>query len=232
MRRVSPPSTFLRAAALAGCATALSGCGGGPAPASDPPAPGQWTSAAAGLPEGGDGHGFALEPGDAVQVDVWRNPDASGRFEVDERGLVVLPLLGERTVRGVPTDVLRHELAAEYSRFFRNPAVRVTFLRRINILGGVRNPGLYPVNGTVTLADALALAGGVAPTGNPNDIRLIRNGTVIRQNLSQAMVIGSSPIRSGDQIVVGERGWLGRNAAIVTSLIGAVSALTVALILR
>ena len=35
-----------------------------------------------------------LRPGDAVQVDVWQEPDLTGVFTVDLNGVVVFPLLG------------------------------------------------------------------------------------------------------------------------------------------
>jgi len=163
---------------------------------------------------------------------VWREADVSGTYEVDERGIVVFPLIGERQVTGLSPEQLRKALTADFAHYLQNPSIQITVLRRISISGEVKKPGLYPVDGTITLADAIAMAGGVSPTGNPNDISLIRNGTVVRQKLSQATVIGTSPIRSGDQILVRQRGWLSRNLTLVTSLLGTVTAVTVALIVR
>jgi polysaccharide export outer membrane protein len=119
----------------------------------------------------------ALHPGDAVRVQVWRESDLSGTFEVDDRGIVVLPLLGERAVTGLSPDDLRDTLLEDYAEYLQNPSVQVTLLRRINILGEVRSPGLYPVDATISLADALAMAGGITPNGSPDDIRLIRGGS-------------------------------------------------------
>jgi protein involved in polysaccharide export with SLBB domain len=173
----------------------------------------------------------SLQPGDAVQVVIWREPDLSGKYEVEENGTVVFPLLGREVVEGIAPDSLQKSLAAQYGKYVISPSIKVTLLRRVAILGQVRQPGLYPVDATMSLSDALALAGGVAPDGNENDIRLIRNGQVVRQSLSQATVLGASPIRSGDQIVVGKRSWFSRNLPIVTSLIGAAASISVAFII-
>lgn len=164
-------------------------------------------------------------------VQVWREEDLSGNFVVDDRGIVTLPLLGEREVTGLAASELRDRLLADFREYLQSPSVEVTILRRLTILGGVNEPGLYPVDASISLSEALGLAGGISPIGDSGDIRLIRDGRVIKQGLDQATLVGASDIRSGDQILVGELGWLARNpAALVGSLIGAVAGLTIALI--
>ncbi len=95
----------------------------------------------------------------------------------------------------------------------------------------MRSPGLYPVDATVSLSDALALAGGLTPNGNPNEIRLIRDQQVILLDFDAATLVGMSDIRSGDQIVVGEKGWIARNpGAFFGSLLAAGAIITATLI--
>jgi protein involved in polysaccharide export with SLBB domain len=156
-----------------------------------------------------------LLPGDAVRVQVWREGDISGVFTVDDRGIVTLPLLGEREVAGLDPTELRDSLLADYQEYLQNPSIEVTILRRINILGEVRSPGLYPVDATISLADAIALAGGVTQVADPNKIQLVRDNEVIAQGVDQAAMIGASDIRSGDQIVVGMKSWFSRNVAVI-----------------
>jgi polysaccharide biosynthesis/export protein len=170
----------------------------------------------------------ALQPGDAVRVRVWREGDLSGEFQVDQRGVVTLPLLGEREVTGMHPDSLRDRLVVEYREYLQNPSVEVTLLRRISVLGEVRSPGLYPVDGTMTLADAIAMAGGVGPQGNDDDIRLIRDGAEIRTDLDEEILVGSGDLRSGDQVVVGQKSWLARNSGAVFGSLIAASAIIAA----
>ncbi|MFC1531494.1 polysaccharide biosynthesis/export family protein, partial [Gemmatimonadota bacterium] len=146
----------------------------------------------------------------------------------DDRGVVTLPLLGEREVSGLDPSELREALLSDYKEYLQNPSIEVTILRRINILGEVRSPGLYPVDATISLADALALAGGVTPMADPNKIQLVRDNEVIAEGVDQAAVIGASDIRSGDQIVVGQKGWLARNSAVVLGSLVAATAIIVA----
>lgn len=165
----------------------------------------------------------SLLPGDVVRVRIWREEDLSGEFQVDENGFVVLPLLGRRQVMGISPAVLREQLTDQYAEYLVNPSVNVTLLRRITVLGEVRVPGLYPVDATVSVAALIALAQGLSPDGDADDIRLVREGRVIRSNLRGTAVIGEEGIRSGDQIIVGKRSWISRNIA---SLVGIVSIIT------
>ena len=173
-----------------------------------------------------------LLPGDAVRVQVWREGDLSGTFAVDDRGIVTLPLLGEREVSGLDPSELRDALLADYKEYLQNPSIEVTILRCINILCEVRSPGLYPVDATISLADALALAGGVTPTADPNKIQLVRDNDVIAEGVDQAAVIGASDIRSGDQIIVGQKSWLARNGALVLGSLIAATAIIAAAFIR
>jgi len=174
---------------------------------------------------------LGLRPGDAVHVQVWREEDLSGEFTIDDRGVVTLPLLGDRQIAGLDPAELRDNLLADYREYLQNPSIQVTVLRRINILGAVTQPGLYPVDATISLSEALGMAGGITPTGDEDDIRVIRDGRVIHRALDQATMVGAVDIRSGDQVMVGEKGWFARNpGALLGSLLGASAVIITALL--
>ena len=171
-----------------------------------------------------------LRPGDRVRLKVWREPDLSGEFEVDEDGIVVFPKVGRLDVQKVSTDSLKALLVARYAESLRSPSVEVTVLRKLNVLGAVKNPGLYYVDPTTTVADALALAGGVTPTGKQNSFELLRDGKRLPVELSRDSRLADSPLQSGDQLRVPERGWVARNPAVVVSGVTAAALIVAALI--
>lgn len=158
-----------------------------------------------------------LEPGDAIRLSFWREPALSGEYPVDESGAVVLPYVGVRDVSQLSPGELRERLLQDYAGVLENQSVQVTVLRRVRILGAVRNPGLYRVDGTMTIADALALAGGLAPNGRLDGVRIVRGGRVIPVDLASDLP-ADRVLGSGDQITVPESGWLARNSA---ALLGA-----------
>lgn len=165
-----------------------------------------------------------LQPGDMVKVTVWREPDLSGEFMIDPDGVVTLPLIGEQRVAGVPVREMRRRLTELYRQNLRNPAITITPLRRINVLGEVQKPGMYPVDPTMSLAGVVAQAGGVTPNGRMDRIRIVRGDQVLRERVGAAETLNSSDIRSGDQVIVERRGWLDRNSG--TVLASAVSLLS------
>jgi polysaccharide export outer membrane protein len=174
----------------------------------------------------------APRPGDVIRLRIWREPDLSGDFPVDQSGVVIFPKIGPIVVSVESPDSLRAKLVRAYQEYLRNPSIDVTLLRRVNILGAVRSPGLYPVDATMTVADALALAGGTTPQGDPRKIELIRNGKRLIARVSRNTRIADAPIRSGDQLYVPERGWVSRNAIVVASAITASASLIIALARR
>jgi polysaccharide export outer membrane protein len=164
----------------------------------------------------------SLLPGDVIRVQIWREEDLSGEFQVDEQGAVVLPLLGTKQVSGVSQDRLRDQLTEDYGQYLVNTAVNVVLLRRVNVLGEVRIPGQYTVDATNSVADVIARAQGLTPDGNAEDIVLIRGGQRLRAELSGTLSLQEAGIRSGDQIMVGKRGWASRN---FSSMVGVISIL-------
>lgn len=174
-----------------------------------------------------DTSAITLRPGDLLRIQVWREPDLQGEFQVDVDGVVILPLIGEKSVTGIPIRRLRESLIEDYRVHLRNPSINITPLRRIHVLGAVRQPGIYPVDPTVTLADAVALAGGTVEGGDLRRLRILRRGVVIRERVAAGETLREVDLRSGDQIYIERRPWLQRNGTAVIGM--AISATNLAL---
>ena len=173
-----------------------------------------------------------LLPGDIVRLRIWREPDLSGDFPVDEAGTVTFPKIGPFMVSDYTVAGLKAKLLESYAVYLRNPSVEVTMLRRINVLGAVRNPGLYPIDPTMTIADALAVAGGAIPTGDPHHVVLVRNGKHVTEALTAETNIAETPLRSGDQLFVPERSFVVRNSGLVAAGLSVTASIIIALFLR
>ena len=175
---------------------------------------------------------IAAQPGDKVLLKIYREPDLSGEFVVPESGAVDFPKIGVVQVDRLRTDSLRTLLIEQYSRSLRDPAIEVTVLRRVNVIGSVRNPGFYYADPTITVRGSLALAGGVTPEGNKNEVELVRANQRTQISLSSTAPLADSPIQSGDQVSAPERSWFSRNTALVVSGITGVALIFVTLIRR
>jgi len=163
-----------------------------------------------------------IEIGDRVLVRVWREPGFSDSMTVDDAGEIVLPRLGPTRVAGHSIESLQDSLRVRYAEYLRNPSVQVVVLRRIGVQGEVNKPSLYFVDVTMTLREVLALAGGITEKGNPNSVVIVRQGREISLGKWQRGGPIATELQSGDQIVVGTRSWLSRNALAAVSTAGLV----------
>jgi polysaccharide export outer membrane protein len=112
-----------------------------------------------------------IGPGDLVEINVFDNPDLSGRFRVDEKGDIALPLLGLVRVDGetaeeVGTTVEQRYVAADILTPL--DAHATVFIAEyasqgITVTGQVKTAGLYPALGVRMLNDVISAAGGVTP---------------------------------------------------------------------
>jgi protein involved in polysaccharide export with SLBB domain len=176
-----------------------------------------------------DTSSLTLNPGDLVRIQIWREQDLSGDFPVDESGVVTLPLVGPKRVTGTSISVLRDQLIEAYRVHLRNPSINITPLRRVNVLGEVARPGLYPVDPTVSLAGVVALAGGATAIGDLRKIRIVRGGQVLTDHAGAAQTLDSMDVRSGDQIFVDRRGWFDRNSTFVVSALLSITSIVITL---
>jgi polysaccharide export outer membrane protein len=157
-----------------------------------------------------------VAPGDVLRIRIWREPDMSGDFSVNSSGRVVLPRLGELEVASISSDSLQRSLTDRYRVYLNNPSIDVLLLKRVTITGAVKNPGVYPLDPTLTISDALALAGGAAPDGKRDKVEIRRAGIVLAADLRENTLIANSPIRSGDQLYVPTKSWLSTNTWLVS----------------
>lgn len=166
-----------------------------------------------------------VRPGDIIRLKVWREPEMSGDVAVNEAGVATLPRLGAMQVSELSADSLQRFLVNTYSKDLRDPAIDITVLRRITILGSVRTPNVYQVDPTMTVSDALALAGGAAPDGKQDIVELRRKGIPGTVRLSRGTKLADTPVRSGDELYVPERSWFSRNTGLVLGGVGTLTSI-------
>lgn len=173
-----------------------------------------------------------LRPGDVIRMKVWREPDFSGDFSVDDRGEVVFPRIGPLLVTNQSAASLRDRLIAEYQKYLSQTSIEITVLRRVRVDGAVKTPGLYSVDATMTLGDALALAGGVTSDGNSKKVIVVRDNQSITLNAKSTLPLASTPVRSGDHLYVPERSWVSRNPYLLGAIVSGVATIATFVIRR
>lgn len=164
--------------------------------------------------------------GDKVVLRVWREPTWSDAYPVDATGMATLPRIGPMRVAGLSPAAVRDSVRTRLAVFLREPVVDVIVLRRVAVLGAVRKPDVLFVEPVSTVRDLIAQAGGIDEEGDPDRVEIVRDGARVRLGRWNDIANLVAPVRSGDQIVVGRKSWIARNAlAAVSSAAVAVSVL-------
>jgi len=151
---------------------------------------------------------------------------------VETSGIVAIPLLGEMHVAGKPLSEVRNEVRDRYRSLTTNGVAIVSLQFRVSVLGQVARPGLYAVDATQSVFDALSQAGGPTPGADLTRVRLIRDDHVVILDAKQAEETGapllSILLQSGDRIIVPQQTmtWLSwQNALTALQTIGLIIAL-------
>lgn len=115
---------------------------------------------------------FVIGVADMLSVTVVGEPDLSQEVDVATSGDVNLPLVGAVAVQGLTAAAAAERIAAAYAEgdYLVSPQVQVRVLESrnlmISVLGEVRQPGRFAAPTQMSVLDALALAGGIAETGD------------------------------------------------------------------
>jgi polysaccharide export outer membrane protein len=140
------------------------GTGSAPAPASKPAPTAKPVPAASAS--------YVIGPQDQLFVTVSDEDELTGKFRVDGDGSIAYPYLGRIRVAGKSLTTLQGELTTLLANgYLKNPQVRVEVdqykSRRVFVTGEVRAPNEYAMTGTMTLLQALAMAG--SPTSSASN---------------------------------------------------------------
>ena len=111
---------------------------------------------------------YRVGPGDVVQITVFEVDELSQPAVVTQQGSLPLPLVGEVEVEGLTTSEIEGKLKSLYGQgLLRNPQISVLVeeyrSQPVSVLGAVRQPGVYQLQGRRLLLDVLAIAGGLSP---------------------------------------------------------------------
>lgn len=128
---------------------------------------------------------YIMCPGDQLQVVVYRHTDISSPLNstpyiVRPDGKVTFPLIGDIDVTGKTVTEFTRQLEAGLAEYLVRPQVSVNILKlgttRVYVLGEVKKPGLYELEKSHRVLDALGKAEGFTEKAAKKKIFLIRKG--------------------------------------------------------
>jgi polysaccharide biosynthesis/export protein len=121
---------------------------------------------------------FVIGNDDVLAINVWKEPDISRAIPVRSDGKISLPLVGEVQAAGQTPLKLEQDIASKLKNYISEPEVTVIVQQinsqKFNILGQVVRPGTYVIANSVTVLDAIALAGGFRDFAKQKSIYILR----------------------------------------------------------
>ena len=155
---------------------------------------------------------YKLGPGDKLRVEVYKQEQLSQTLQIRPDGKITLPLVGDVPAAGSTPLELRDTLSTALKDYVQNPVVTVivqeAVAAQISIIGEIGSPGIQVLNGSTTVLQALARAGGLREFADKGKIRILRqNGTrtdTIPFDYRKALKGEIEPVylQPGDTIVV------------------------------
>lgn len=139
---------------------------------------------------------YVMCPGDVLQVVVYGHEDLStlaantqnSPYVVRPDGKVSFPLIGDVDVTGKTVTQFREELVSRFSQYLVTPSISVNVTKlgttRVYVLGEIKRPGLYELEKSHKVIDALAKAEGFTEKSGKKNVFLVRAGSTEVEKLN------------------------------------------------
>lgn len=157
---------------------------------------------------------YKIQPGDVLEISVWKEDDLLRQVLVRPDGGLSFPLVGDVQASGIPIIELQRLISERLTKYIPDPVVTVSTQQlngnKVYVIGKVASPGEFVANRYMDVVQALSVAGGMTPYAAVNKIKVLRreNGKLTSipfrygdiekgENLEQNIIL-----RSGDVVLV------------------------------
>lgn len=165
---------------------------------------------------------YRVNPGDELQISVWREDQLQRTVIVLPDGSISFPLVGRINASGRTTRQIEAEITAGLAGKYVDgnvPDVTVAVSKtsglQFSVIGKVASPGTFSPGRYLTLLEALSLAGGVNEFASLDSVVVVRKSgdglvvipvrlsDILRSKSVSAAAVNALPlIRSGDTVIV------------------------------
>jgi polysaccharide export outer membrane protein len=125
------------------------------------------------------GDEYIIAPADVLEISIWGEPDLKReQLVVRQDGKISFPLIGDIEVAGKTTEQVKQLVEANILPYV--PQANATVIvalpgsLRYYVIGKVAKPGMYQDAGSMSVLQALTLAGGLTPFADGTHIRIMR----------------------------------------------------------
>lgn len=153
---------------------------------------------------------YTINPGDLLEISVWKELDLQRQVLVRPDGAFSFPLCGDIVAEGRTVEDIRQELTFRLQTYIPNLVVTVTVAEirgnKIYVIGQVNTPGVFIVNPRVDVIQALSIAGGLTPFAQQNNIKILRrrNGKQTILNFRYGDIVKGQNLAQNTLLEVGD----------------------------
>jgi len=157
---------------------------------------------------------YLVQPGDTLQITVWKETDLQAEVLVRPDGGISFPLAGDLHVEGLSITQLTQALTERIQKYIPDPVVTVATKaiggNHVYVVGKVNRPGDFPFSRPIDVMQALSMAGGATPFASLSGIRILRreNGKQVAIKFNYNKIEDGKELdsnillHSGDTVVV------------------------------
>jgi polysaccharide biosynthesis/export protein len=132
---------------------------------------------------------LVLGVGDTISINVWENRDLNTEATIRPDGTITMPLVGDFKAAGQTPSHLKGAIKAKLIEFVKlqqgsdlvTVAVRTWRSYRFTIQGEVTKQGVFTADHFLTVADAIAMAGGVTRFAKRGELKVFRTDPTTKQ---------------------------------------------------
>jgi len=163
---------------------------------------------------------YLIGPEDLLDINIFQVEELKHEVRVSAQGMIKLPLIEPIKAEGITVAQLEKKIGKSYDKFLEEPMVSV-FVKeyrsqQIAVLGAVKEPMVYYIQGQRYLLDMLSMAGGLAPEAG--NVCIVQRANAEDPEKAERLVVDlddllvrgkmelNLPLVSGDVIHVPESG--------------------------
>jgi protein involved in polysaccharide export with SLBB domain len=122
---------------------------------------------------------YKIGPADTLDIQVFKVPDLAKTVQVAENGDINFPLVGDLQAAGKTAHELERDLTRRLgAKYLRDPHVTVLVReynsQRVTVSGAVKSSGVYPIKGSTSLMQVVAMAGDVDTATDSGNVVIFR----------------------------------------------------------
>lgn len=127
---------------------------------------------------GAEENTYRIQPGDVLDISVWKEEDLLRQVLVRPDGGISFPLVGDMQAANHSVSEIQALITERLEKYIPDPLVTVAVRQldgnKVYVIGKVNRPGEFVASRNLDVVQALSVAGGMTPYAAANKISILR----------------------------------------------------------